>query len=326
MTIKFYKGGVTLDIMRKISRRKINKIRALHKLGYSVRKIANELKCSPTTVQKYNPGDRNYELPVSNLFPEENLIKKTYTPASSQPTQGSYQPQVHHYYHSPADTSLFEQQRSHIDQENKRREQEKERLEQAKSDQRNWEQFQQLKMEYNSMKQEQKRHKRLKTLAARLKTLQGEMERVKDRLKIDNEFNKKMSVMAQEVKEEDIKKVQEEQQVKEIHPTVIDETMDKNGFNKQTGEEKPQKAEESSTDQTSIPAKQVEENETIASDHSESIVGIVLAGILGLCEGIDSYRPPGSKGSMNQSENGRRFNKYLKDDRKPERVNLILKR
>jgi len=300
--------------MKKITLRKINKIRTLHKLGYSVRKIAAELNCSPTTVQKYNPEDRNYEMPLSNLFSEENLIKKTHAPASSQPTQGSYQPQVvHYYYHSPEDTSLFEQQRQHIDQENKRREQEKELLEQArKSDQRNWEQLQQLKMEFCSMKQGQKWHMRLKTLAARIKTLQDEMERTKDRPKKDNEFNKKMSVMAQGVKEEDIKKVQEEQQVVDSIPRLIKVEL------KEAQESEIQKSE-NQRKPILMPLKQAEdeENESIA-DHSEILQEAVLAGISGLCEGIDSYRPPDRKAP--------RFNKYLKDDRKPKRVNLVIRR
>ena len=60
-----------------------------------------------------------------------------------------------------------------------------------------------------------------------------------------------------------------------------------------------------------IPFEQAEENESIESDHSEILEGILLGGILGLCEIIDLYRPPDSKGSMNQSKHRRRSNKYL---------------
>ena len=66
-----------------------------------------------------------------------------------------------------------------------------------------------------------------------------------------------------------------------------------------------------------MPLKQAEENGSTESDHSEILWGIILGAISGLCEGIGSYRPSGSKIS--------RSNKYL-NDRKPERVNLIIKR
>lgn len=282
--------------MKKITRRKINEIQELQKFGYSVRKIADKVNCSPTTVQKYSLKDRNFEIPLTNLFPEENLIKKMYTPASSRPYNESYYPQDHHYYHPLEDASLDEQQRQYTDQENKRREQEKEQSEQArKSDQKNRERLRQRKMEYYSMKQKQKKHMQLKRLKARVKMLQDY-----------NELNKEMSVMAQEVKEEDIQKVQDNQQVREMQPRLVKVELKEAQDHQEAQDDKIQTLE---------PA---EENESIAD--SSWFLKILFSGILGFCKGIESYHPSNGKGSMNK------FDNYLKNDSKPKRVNLVLKK
>lgn len=310
MITKFYKDGVTLSIMRKITRRKINKVHALHKLGYSVRKIAGELNCSPTTVQKYNLEDRNYEIPLSNLFPEENLIKKTYAPASSQPSREPY------YLQPTQDHSVIEDpwrsRKQYLEEvEYLRRSEEDKRIEQdRKFIQESLEKLHQLRMEFYSTKQENKR----KNLNITNKPVG-----------ISDESYKKLDADIQEVKEELRKKAQEEQQLINSIPRLIKVESEKAQVHQKAQEDEIQKSEDQHKS-VLMPLKQAEENESTESDYSGILEGIVLGGISGLCKIIDSYRSTDSKGSMNQSEHWRRSNKYLKDDRKRERVNLVIKR
>ena len=105
-----------------------------------------------------------------------------------------------------------------------------------------------------------------------------------------------------------MKKLQENQQVKEMPPKVITVKLKEAQEDESEEPHKP----------IPMPLKQAEENGSTESDHSEILQEAVLAGISGLCEGIDSYRPPDRKDS--------RFNKYLKDDSKSKRVKLIIKR
>lgn len=124
----------------------------------------------------------------------------------------------------------------------------------------------------------------IKSLDARVKILQD-----------SNESDKKMSVMAQEVKEEDNKKVQDNQQLREMQPRLVKVEL-----------KEAQVHQEAQDDETQT-LKQAEKTESTDSNFSEILV-IAASAILGLCEGIDSYRPPYSKSD--------RFNKYLKDTRK----------
>ena len=282
--------------MKKITQRKINEIQELQKFGYSVRKIADKLNFSPTTVQKYTLKDRNFKAPLSHLSSEKNLIKKTYASASIQPNNEFYYPQVHHYDHPLEDASLYEQQRQHSDQANKEREQQKEESERArKSNQEIREQLRQQWRKYYSMKQKQKKNMQLKRLDARLEILQD-----------FNEFDKQTSVMAQEVKEKDIPKVLDNQQVRKMQPRLVRVELKKAQVHQEAQDDKIQTLEAA------------EENEIIA-DYS-GFLKIIFSGIQGFCEGVESYQPHNSKGSMNK------FDIYLKNDINPRKVKLVLKK
>jgi len=113
-----------------------------------------------------------------------------------------------------------------------------------------------------------------------------------------DESHKKFDADIREVKEELRKKTQEDQQVVDSIPRLVKVNL------KKAQEDEIQKSEDQHKP-ISVSLRQVEGNETIVSDHSGILLESISAGFIGFCEGFDSYRPP---------------------DRKPKRVNLVLKR
>jgi len=131
------------------------------------------------------------------------------------------------------------------------------------------------------MKQKQKKNMKLKRLCAQVKILEDY-----------NESDRKMAVMVQDVKEEDIQKVQDKQQVREMQPRLVKVEL------------KEAQVHQEAQDDEIQTLKQAEENENIESDFS-GFLKIVFSGIQGFCEGFGSYHPP---------------------DSKPKRVKLVLKK
>ena len=261
--------------MRKITRKKINRIRALHKRGYSVRKIAAKLNCSPTTVQKYNVKDRNYEIPLSNLLPEENLIKKTYAPAPSQPNRESYYPQPTPQYPRVIEDPRRSRERYPKEAEYHRRREEDKRMENnRKFYQGTQEILDQLKMKHDSTQQENKR----KNINIIIKQIRR-----------SDESYKKFNANIQELEEERLKKLQEEQQLIDSIPRLIRVKLKEAQTHQKAQEDEIQKSEDQHKP-IPVSLEQAEEYESTESDSSEILEGILLGGILGLCEGIDRYR------------------------------------
>jgi len=294
-----YKGGVSLVIMRKFSPRKINKVCELRKLGYSVRKIADELKCSPTTVQKYTTEDRNYEMIHLNLFPEGNFVQKMYAPASSQPTQGSYQSQVHHYYLIPQNTSIYEQHRQYIDQENEQIDSLWEELKQMeKSEQSFNEKISQLKQEISAWERKKQQQENNK--------LQKKIRQTRDEIYKERRKSQELKINQGQETQQKNNSSPTQEQIQFIRLKAVPQKIES------------QKKEELITNQAPLQQKQVEVKESPEKDYAPMIEGLALGGIQILCKISNFLNSPESKIPITSLEFWRRWNKYLTDDNKKE--------
>jgi len=177
--------------------------------------------------------------------------------------------------------------------ERRRRRDKDKRIEQnKKSDQETQEKMHQLRTEYYSTKKQENKRKNLNI--------------INKLIRMSDESYKKSAADIQELEEEWLKKTQEDQQVIDSIPRLVKVELKEAQVHQKAQEDEIQTLEQS------------EENESTESDHSEILQEAVLAMILGLCEGIGSYRPPDRKGP--------RFNKYLKDDHKRELVTLVIRK
>ena len=305
LTTKFYKYSGTFVIMKKITKRKIKEIQELQKFGYTVRKIADKLNCSPTTVQKYSLKNRNNDIQLTNPNPKENLLKKTYAPASSQPNKEPYyqQPiQDHSFVEEPR----LSREQYHIEAEPSRRMEEIERrfAYNTIKNQGYQEDLNQIKRKIDLVKQENKS----KSLNITNKLIE-----------MSDESYKKSDANLQELKEEQSKKEQEEQRMIDSTPGIIKVKVKEIQVHQKAQDDEIQKSKDQHR-LFPVSLKQAEENENTKSESSGILEGAILGTIQGICEVIDSYYSIDSKNPMNQ------FDKYLKKDRKPKRVNLVIKR